>query len=79
MAKQKIIPNKDNKTVAEVFDSLNDQQKDALYLVIGQITLYGEASPAAKEALELEIKGMTKEQATLVYFLIGKYLKEHNN
>lgn len=81
MAKQKIIPSEDknNKTVADVFDSLNDQQKNALYLVIGQIALYGEASPDAKEALNLEIKDMTTEQAMVVYFLIGRCLKEHND
>ncbi|WNM72402.1 major capsid and protease fusion protein [Gordonia phage Mossy] len=79
------------KTVAEVFDTLSDEQQEAVHFMLGQALQHAEGddddsdsnsdsdttSDDGKEKTVKEIfDGMTEEEQNVVYFMIGQALED---
>lgn len=62
-------------TVADVFETLTDEQKDVVYSVIGTVAGDGEPAPNAEEV----INGLSEKQQTAVFALIGAMVQEAEN
>lgn len=90
--KEENVPKTGEKTVADVFETLNDEQKDAVYFLIGQAI---EDNKSVKHAdtdddddesdnsndkdktVQDVFDSLTDEQKDVVYFLIGQALEQN--
>lgn len=85
--KEEPASEKEDKTVPEIFDTMNEEQKNAVYAVIGDI-LDGDSgtddevehadSEGGKTIKEI-FDTMNEDQKTAAYFAIGEALKEAGN
>ena len=77
------------KTVADVFETLNEEQKDAVYFLIGQAiednggsvkhadTDEDESDDKSEKTVQDVFDSLTDEQKDVVYFLIGQALEQN--
>ena len=89
--KEETMPKNSDKTIKDVFDTLTDEQKDAVYFLIGQAMEDGsDESDDSDDSDDGEVKHadtgnktvqdvfntLNEEQKNMVYFLIGQAVEE---
>ena len=89
--KEETMPKNSDKTIEDVFDTLNDEQKDAVYFLIGQAMENGsnesddsgnsddgevEHADTDNKTVQDVFDTLNEEQKNMVYFLIGQAVEE---
>lgn len=86
--KEETMPKNSDKTIEDVFNTLNDEQKDAVYFLIGQAMENGSGESDDSDDGEVEhadtdnktvqdvFDTLNEEQKNMVYFLIGQAVEE---
>lgn len=89
--KEETMLKNSDKTIEDVFNTLNDEQKDAVYFLIGQAMEEGSGEPddsddsddgevehadTDNKTVQDVFDTLTEEQKNMVYFLIGQAVEE---